>query len=222
MIFGRSRLELKVGIFVFVGLVILMVFVLLIGNFNSLLLSRPIDLMFSFTNGVKVGAPVRFSGVDVGEVRDLHFDFNQPPDKPNIHMVAWIRNDIKIPRDSTVWINTLGLLGEKYIEIMPGKDYEHCLQPHEALTGVDPMAMHEVVNVIKDTIADLDQTVKLLQNRDGTVGKLLYDDQLYNQLVSVSKELETSIQGISKQFEDMISDIKAHPWRLLSKPKGER
>ena len=220
MIFGRSRLELKVGLFVFVGVAILMIFVLLIGNFKDMVRSRRIDFLFTFTNGVKVGAPVRFAGVDVGEVKDLQLEFSDLTSKPKIRIVSWIRSDIKIPRDSTVWINTLGLLGEKYMEIMPGKDYANCLASDEAMTGYDPLAMHEIVNVIKDTVSDLGVSVRQLQDPNGTVGKLLHDDRLYNEMLAISDELKSSVAAIGNEMEGLVKDLRAHPWKLLNKPRG--
>ncbi|MCM8780322.1 MAG: MlaD family protein, partial [Candidatus Omnitrophica bacterium] len=113
MIFGKTKLELKVGIFVFVGLVILGVFVLLIGDIRTFTSGYKINISFEFVNGVKVGAPVRFAGVDVGEVKETRFIFLPQEAKTKVIVVAWIKNEVKVPSDSVVWVNTLGLLGEK-------------------------------------------------------------------------------------------------------------
>ena len=63
MIFGKTKLELKVGFFVFIGLLILIIFILSIGGFKTWSSGYHINLSFNFVNGVKVGAPVRFAGV---------------------------------------------------------------------------------------------------------------------------------------------------------------
>jgi hypothetical protein len=106
-----------------------------------------------------------------------------------------------IPLDSTIWVNTLGLLGEKYIEIMPGKDYQHCLGKNESMVGVDPLAMHELVRLTNDIAHNFDQTIAQVNTKEGTVGKLLYDDSIYNEL------------------EALIMDIRQHPWKLFFRPK---
>lgn len=203
MIFGKSKLELKVGIFVFIGLVILMIFVLSIGNFKIILQSHRVDFLFNFTNGIKVGAPIRFAGVDIGEVKGLHFISGFPDAPPKVRIIGWVRRDIKIPADSTVWVNTLGLLGEKYIEIMPGKDYRNFVKTNQAMVGIDPIPMQDFTTLAKDIGTDLDAAIVGIKNKEGTIGKLLYDDTIYREL------------------EALIIDIRQHPWKLFWKTKDK-
>ncbi|MDD2752939.1 MAG: MlaD family protein, partial [Candidatus Omnitrophica bacterium] len=127
MIFGKTKLELKVGIFVFIGIIILAIFVLSIGKFRTWSSGYKVNFTFSFVNGVKVGAPIRFAGVDVGEIKKINVRFLPEEQRSQVILECWLRNFVHIPVDSTIWVNTLGLLGEKYLEIMPGKDYAHCM-----------------------------------------------------------------------------------------------
>lgn len=201
MIFGKARLELKVGIFVFLGLMILVTFVLLIGDFKTWALGYKINFIFNFVNGVKVGAPVRFAGVDVGEVKDIKFIFAPGEQKTKVKIVGWVKKDAKIPSDSTVWVNTLGLLGEKYVEIMPGRDYSRFLTEGQTLIGSDPIAMHEVAQLAKTIAQDIDESIVKIKNKEGTIGKLLYEDTIY------------------KELEALVTDLRKHPWKLLWKTK---
>jgi phospholipid/cholesterol/gamma-HCH transport system substrate-binding protein len=201
MIFGKTQLELKVGIFVFIGLVILMTFVLLLGNFQTWTSGYRVNFIFNFVNGVKLGAPVRFAGVDVGEVQEMRFITGPPENKPKVQILCWLKNDVKIPGDSTIWVNTLGLLGEKYIEIMPGADYKNALTANQALVGQDPIPMHEVAVLAKRIADDIDDNLIRIKNKEGTVGKLLYDDTIY------------------KELEALVIDIRKHPWKLFIKGK---
>jgi len=201
MIFGKSRLELKVGIFVFIGLAILVTFVLLIGNFKTWTSGYRINFIFNFVNGVKVGAPVRFAGVDAGEVKAIKFIFAPEEQKTKVQIIGWLKKEVRLPADSTVWVNTLGLLGEKYIEIMPGKDYTNYLSEGESLVGNDPIAMHEVAQLAKSIAGDLDESIVRIKNKEGTIGKLLYDDKIYQEL------------------EALIIDVRKHPWKLFWKTK---
>lgn len=201
MLFGKSKLELKVGIFVFIGLVILGIFVLLIGDFKTWTSGYQVKFLFNFANGVKVGAPVRFAGVDIGEVKGIDFIFLPEEQRTQVEIVGWVKKEVKIPLDSTVWVNTLGLLGEKYIEVMPGKDYAHALAQNQAIVGNDPIPMHKVAELAKNIAGNLDEGIAKLKNKEGTVGRLLYDDSLY------------------KELEALISDIRRHPWKLFYKTK---
>ncbi len=224
MIFGKTQLELKVGFFVFVGVIILAAFVLMIGKFNTLSSGYELNILFGFVNGVKDGAPVRFAGVDVGEVKRIEFVIAEE-NRQKVRLVAWVRNDVRIPSDSTVWVNTLGLLGEKYVEIMPGKNFAQPLRQNDIMVGTDPISMNEVGELAKSIAENLDKAIERIQNKEGTVGKLLYDDGIYNELLRVFRNKEGTIgrflndDSLYRQLEEMIVDLKQHPWKLFWKKK---
>ncbi len=204
MIFGKTKLELKVGIFVFIGLIILVVFLLSIGGFKTWSSGYKINIDFGFVNGVKIGAPVRFAGVDVGEVKKINLEFVPQENRSNVHLMVWIKDIIKIPSDSSVWVNTLGLLGEKYIEIIPGQDYANCLKDNESITGVDPLPIHAIFNRAENIMHNLDDGLSQIRNKEGSLGKLIYDDDVYNQL------------------EAFVTDIRKNPWKLFFKTKEKK
>jgi len=203
MIFGQSKLELKVGIFVFIGLIILTIFILSMKDFRSMAAGYEVNFLFNFANGVKIGSPVRFAGVDVGEIKQIGFIRTGEDPKLKVQIVGSIRKDIKIPADSSVWVNTLGLLGEKYIEIMPGKDYSNIVAARQSIVGVDPIPMQELSVLAKDIATHLDEGIKKIVNKEGTIGKLLYDDKIYNEL------------------DAMITDLRKHPWKLFWKTRDK-
>jgi len=212
----RARsVEFKVGVFVFIGLIVLVWFVLLIGDFKLMKAGYRINVTFSFANGIKVGAPVRIAGVDKGEVKEIVLD-HDAENKPLITIRAWIDGDTKIPSDSRAWVNTLGLLGEKYLEIIPGAAYDQPLPEEGLLKGEDPTSIQEVTDLTKDialqakdtlgsiqeVLESLDAVLGDVQEGRGTVGKLFTDDSLYTDI------------------EEMFADLKLHPWKLLYRPKG--
>ncbi|MDP3732825.1 MAG: MlaD family protein [Candidatus Omnitrophota bacterium] len=204
MIFGQSKLELKVGVFVFTGLVILTSFILSMKDFKNIAAGYELNFIFNFANGVKIGAPVRFAGVDVGEIKEINFVTTPDDPKPKVRIIGSVKKEIRVPVDSTVWVNTLGLLGEKYIEIMPGKDFGNTLTPKQALVGVDPIPMQEISVLAKDIAKHLDESLTRIINKEGTVGKLLYDDAIY------------------KELDALITDIRKHPWKLFWKTKEKK
>ncbi|MBN2831176.1 MAG: MCE family protein [Candidatus Omnitrophica bacterium] len=204
MIFGKTKLELKLGIFVFIGLVIFVVFILSVGGIRTWASGYQVNFLFNFTDGVRKGAPVRFAGVDIGEVTSIKYFYDEKEEKTKIRVKCWVPNDIKIPTDSVVWVNTLGLLGEKYLEIMPGVDYKRPLHPDGEIVGDDPIAMNEVFKTAKHIADSLDAGVNRILNKEGTVGKILYDDELY------------------KQLDALITDLRKNPWKLFWKTKEKK
>ena len=201
MIFGKTRMELKVGIFVFIGVVILVSAILSIGGFKTWSSGYRVRFIFNFVNGVKIGAPLRFAGVDAGEVKRINLFFDPQEARAKVRVVCWVKRGVNVPIDSTVWVNTLGLLGEKYIEIIPGKNYSRCLANNEQLSGVDPMPMHEVTELAKSIAKNIDQTMSGINSKEGTIGKLIYDPKIYNEM------------------DMFITDIRKNPWKLFFKGK---
>jgi len=204
MIFGKTKLELRVGMFVFIGLIILAIFLLSIGGIKTWSVGYRINLNFNFVNGVKIGAPVRFAGVDVGEVKKIKLEYVPDQNRTNVRLEVWVKDVIKIPADSTVWVNTLGLLGEKYIEIMPGKDYNNLLKENCEMIGVDPLPIHLIFNRAESIMRSLDDGLAQIRNKEGSLGKLIYDDNIYNEL------------------EALVTDVRKNPWKLFFKAKEKK
>jgi phospholipid/cholesterol/gamma-HCH transport system substrate-binding protein len=204
MIFGKTKLEFKVGLFVVMGLVILAIFLMLIGKINTITSGYNVNMIFNFANGVKNGAPVRFAGVDIGVVKNVELYYSSKESKTKVKVISWLRNDIRIPPDSTVWVNTLGLLGEQYIEIMPGMDYSNFLSEGSEILGKDPVPMHEVNSLVRNIATNLNESIQRVENKEGTIGKLLYDDSIYVEL------------------DAMVKDLRKNPWKLFYKTKEKK
>jgi phospholipid/cholesterol/gamma-HCH transport system substrate-binding protein len=69
-------------------------------------------------DGLSVGTDVRLAGIKIGTVTDLTLD-------PKTYLVTVhmsIRNDIKLPVDSSVLVTQAGFLGGQYLSITPGGD----------------------------------------------------------------------------------------------------
>ncbi|MFH0839067.1 MAG: MlaD family protein [Candidatus Omnitrophota bacterium] len=237
MIRQKNNLEVKVGIFVFIGIIILTIIVFSIGGKNFFRVGYTIKILFNFANGLEVGAPVRVAGVSVGEVKEIFIKNEPQAGTTKVEVYTWLEQDIKVQADAKVYINTLGLLGEKYVEIIPGENNQNLLKENDVLIGQDPVSIENVtekaLDVIKkfdtameyvnsllkdekfkqdvrDAFANVQESTKSAKNilskiekGEGTIGKLLVDEGLY------------------KQLEDFIQDIKRHPWKLLVKTKEE-
>ncbi len=113
----KSSAEMVVGIFVLIGILCVGYLTIrlgkmeLIGGNYSHLLAR-----FNSVSGLKAGAQVEISGVQVGQVDDINLDVKQ--------MVAVvdlkIRKNIQLTDDAIASVKTAGLIGDKYIKISPG------------------------------------------------------------------------------------------------------
>lgn len=199
---GTSRaFELKVGIFIMIGIAILFIIVFSIGDINISKAGYKIKVLFNFASGIGPSAPIRLAGVGVGHIQGIRILRDKDGTKAEI--TAWIQEDAKIEEDAVATINTLGLLGEKYLEILPGTPGKKLIGPDGMLVGKDPVPMEKITENLAKLSDSVKDIVEKLKNGEGTIGKLLMDDSIYNNL------------------EGFTADIKKHPWKLLNKPRGE-
>ena len=64
--------EVKAGFFIFVSTLVLIVMIFVLGDIKDYFKPRKmLRIVFNFTGGMEVGAPVRYAGLDIGSVKDL-------------------------------------------------------------------------------------------------------------------------------------------------------
>jgi len=114
--------EVRIGIFVGATFVILAAFVFIVGDF-SVLFRKPgetIRVTFDTAAGLDKRADVKMAGVRIGHIRDIRLDGR----RARVEMTIYA--GMTVPKDSRAMLNMLGLLGEKYVEILPGDSDEAC------------------------------------------------------------------------------------------------
>jgi phospholipid/cholesterol/gamma-HCH transport system substrate-binding protein len=228
----KSKLELKVGVFVFVAIVILSVFIFRIGNLRNYGAGYPIRFVFANISGVKFGSPVRLAGVEIGEVRRVNILEDKQNRRTQIEVIAWIGRTLLIPQGSEAFVSTLGLLGEKYIGIIPPPEYEDFLKPGDTLIGNDPIAAQYWIDEADKIIKDLQEIIRKVKAGEGTIGKLLYEDRLYQELGALISDIRQAREGtigkllyddkLYQELEALISDIRRHPWKLFWKTREKK
>ena len=228
----RAKIELKVGIFILVAIVILAVFILRIGNLKSYGGGYKLRFVFNTVSGVKPGSPIRLSGVDVGEVKYVRIIEDKDNKDAQVVVTGWINKAISVPRNSQAFVNTLGLLGEKYIEIVPPSEYRAFLAPGEILVGTDPVMMQDWIDEGEKIVKDLQEILAKLKTGQGTAGKLLTDDKLYQELEALISDIRQAKEGtigrllyddkLYQELEGLISDLRRHPWKLFWKTKEKK
>ena len=117
------RSQMKVGVLVFCSITLLVTLVLGIGGFQLFQTTKNIFVYFSFVNGLETDAPVRYAGVKIGQVKDIEIinDVNLLPDpEKRVKVKVQVLANVAIDRETKASVNTLGLMGEKYIELTSG------------------------------------------------------------------------------------------------------
>jgi phospholipid/cholesterol/gamma-HCH transport system substrate-binding protein len=156
----KSYLELWVGVFVALVMVCLVISILFFGNQNRWAKGYDILVHFSFTNGVEVGAPVRFSGVSIGRVKAIRIMNNGS----TVELRLFINKGVVLREDVSIFVNTLGIMGEKYIEFMGGSSDARIIQKGWApIIGTSPIAVNNITQMAEEITKDLKSLIKNLQ-----------------------------------------------------------
>lgn len=216
--------ELKVGTFILVGIAIGFFIVFSIGDINLSKEGYNVTVKFDFASGIGSAAPVRLAGVGVGRVNGVNIVYSEKDKKSYAEVHTWIQSDAKIEEDAKVTINTLGLLGEKYLEIIPGTPGAPVLKNGSVIVGKDPVIMEKLTENLVDLSCSVTTIIKRLERGEGTIGKLLTEEAVYTDLKSIMsnfKDFSTDLKYTGANFKDFSEDLKRHPWKLLSRPRSD-
>jgi phospholipid/cholesterol/gamma-HCH transport system substrate-binding protein len=189
--------ELRVGLFVLVGLLILAVAIFYVTGAGVFGPKYRLKTLLPEVAGLATGAPVRLDGVEIGNVERINIvprENGKPPDHlHNIEVLLKLdrrfQNDILT--DSVATLVTEGLLGNRYVNVQRGYTGTP-LKDGQVITGGEEKAIKEVVERSADVLAnlkalssDVQDIIAGVQEGRGTLGKLLTDDQAYKHLNSI-------------------------------------
>jgi|GEM_PF-6803424 len=189
--------ELKIGIVIGIALLIFGFLIITIGNVKLGQKGYTFTVRFNYVSGLPEGAAVRVSGMDAGFVKGLYFKKNK------VYVKVWVKKGIDIPSDSMVSVNTLGLLGEKYIEITPGVK-ESLIKNGDFLVGIDPVNVSEILTRSEIVAYKMERTVTILDKLMGEKEMLI---NLENSLKNLAKITRDSSEIISGNKDEIIRAI---------------
>lgn len=124
----QNIIETIVGFAVLIIACLFLIFAYKTGNSISSSKGYPLTASFQSAEGISAGSDIMISGIKIGNVKRISLD-------PNSYFATAylnINDDVKIPKDSKAQVVTSGLLGGKYIAIVPGNDNED-LAPNEEI-----------------------------------------------------------------------------------------
>lgn len=209
--------EFKTGVFVVVCLIAFGALILKVGNFSWTKKGYTLKSRFHFTGGIKKYAPVCLSGVDVGEVKDIRLIYG---DGTTVELDLWIRDGVKIQKDSKALSSTFGLMGEKYVEIKAGTTASGYAAQGDVLEGADPFRMEELVDIGKKVASDISKTANDFSktaNDISTVTKHV-DEIVVESRPKIGSMLD-NFDETSDNFREFSEDVKYNPWKVLFKGK---
>jgi phospholipid/cholesterol/gamma-HCH transport system substrate-binding protein len=207
--------EAKVGIFVLIGLIILAYMSFKVGQQGfGLKKGYVITAVFDNVSGLeKKGASVQMAGVEIGTVEDISLRNGKALVTMRIH------SDVKLPVDSTATIRTHGVLGDKYIEIIPGAGLTgseseisatQYLKEGDQIRNTERQAdLDRLLNQFALVMDDIKTITSSLSN---TIGSEEGEEQIRQTLANVrslSENLNRIVAQNDDKFNQMIDSLRS-------------
>jgi phospholipid/cholesterol/gamma-HCH transport system substrate-binding protein len=198
--------QLKVGITVIIASITLAVLTILMSGGGFFTRKITLKSYFDDANGLRVGAPVRLSGVDIGNVTRIQIVPNHPPLTPvEVTMKVVTKYDFNLHKDSVTLLSTAGVLGETYLNIDSSQAKDRTAQDGDVLKSQQVPDFSDMVRSGQSTLQNMDALLKrmdrivaFVESGQGSVGKLLYDPSLYNRVNSTVAEFQGLVNEISQ------------------------
>jgi phospholipid/cholesterol/gamma-HCH transport system substrate-binding protein len=168
---------------------------------------------FANIAGVEPGGAVRLQGINAGVVEAI-----VPPSTPGKPVTLILRLDKElhslIRSDAVARISTLGVVGAKVVDITPGKPDAPPLTENGILTAESPLELSDLLKDASTSLKRLDQVAMEAQTGlgeinaiaasirkgEGSLGKLVRDDEAYNKLIALSGRGERTLTDIGENL----------------------
>lgn len=190
----KTGTEIKVGLFVLLAIA---VFIFMAVRLGGLSLSRTatynVSTVFPTAGGLKQGVAVEVAGIQVGTVNKIElYGDNQA------RVTMAIQEGIRLPSDSAAQIKASGILGDKYVELMPGNSLDK-LNPGGEISKALPSAdMADVMQQLGDIATDIKKIIGPMA--EGNTGSDL------KEMVANLKDMSERLSGIVSANENSLGE----------------
>jgi phospholipid/cholesterol/gamma-HCH transport system substrate-binding protein len=196
----KSRLESKVGLFVFIGLALLGVLLIQFSKGTSLFRGTyTLRLHASNVGGLKPRAGVLLAGVQVGNVSDIKLSEGGT----NVTMILKIYKEYPIYHDARFVIEQAGFLGDQFVSIIPTSNAPPVLTNGEVVECQPPFNLQEVARSAQGFMARIDETAKKVDASVTDLRRVVLNE---NTLTNFSATLH-NMRMVSEQAMVTVNDV---------------
>lgn len=202
----NTNYKKRLGLFVVIGIIFFIGIIFLIGRQQNLFTSEiKVSTEFKNASGLKVGNMVRFSGIAIGTVNNI-----QIVNDSTVRVDMKIKDDTKkfIKTDSEASISSEGVIGDKILVISQGSSTAKSIKDGQKLDSFEPVEFSDIMESVKvsaenaEIITDELATLLIKVNDgQGTLGRLMNDESIANNLDATMENLKKSTKGLNENME---------------------
>ncbi len=198
--------KIRLGIFVSISFTLFIIGIYLIGQRQQLFGSTfRVSGIFKDISGLQVGNNVRFSGINIGVVENIH-QISDSTVKVVMLIDEEIRKFMKI--NAIAFIGSDGLMGNKIVLIIPGTAGQKELSNNDTIETVRQVNIDDILQKIKVTsdnaaniTGDLAAIIKNVREGKGTVGKLIMDSTLAQNVDAALVNIKQGAGGFKQNMD---------------------
>jgi len=186
--------ELKIGIVSLFAIGIAVVLIFMVSGEGGFFWQRySIKAVFADIAGLKVGAPVRVAGVEVGSVKKMDFI----GDRVEVIMQVGKEQRSRITNRSSASLGSVSLLGEAAVDVTANSQGTPIPEWGYVRTGPAPGSLSTAAEAATKSLEQTNALLEEVRQGRGTLGKLVTDDTLYQQLNDFVSSAEAVTRGIN-------------------------
>ncbi len=202
----ESGFTWKLGMFVTIGLVLLMGLIFFIGKQKNLFGATFIlNTKFKTVSGLKIGNNIRFSGINVGTIDNI-----QIINDSSVAVRLLIKEEVRkfIKTDAKASIGSDGLMGDKVLTISPGINSQKIVTNNSSIATVQAIEMEDIMKsvsvsvdnaaVITDQLAEFSYK---LNNGNGLLSKLLTDPEMGEKMDATMTNIQKGTKGFDENMQ---------------------
>ncbi len=215
------RSEIKVGLLILAAVILLCAGIFIASDIRTLWeKKKTFVLLFPYADGITKGSPVWYAGFEVGEVTGIQIAHEA---RDRIAVTVRVDLEARVRKDSRIDIRSLGMMGEKYVEITPGSSDSPELSSAESLEGKSAASLSEVIETGQQVALRL---TDLIQETQGLVHEVRAESSIKD-VIQNANGLLVELQDQAKNLKPLIhklgkfSDSLDESGRHIKKAAGE-
>jgi len=202
----QEKFKIRLGFFILLGLLIFVAAIFVIGKQKNMF--DPVFRVratFYNVSGLQVGNNVRFSGINVGTVDRIRI-INDSTVSVEMLLLTSIKKFIKA--DAEVSISSEGIIGDRLLIIGQGGTDAPMIKNNQLLASKEPVETDEIIASLEVTAlnaeiisGELAEVVRKINSGRGTLGRLIQDSSIADNLSKTMENLESSSKGLDQNME---------------------
>ena len=180
--FNREvSVEILVGLFIFVVLIALSFFTMILSREKLLQKSHTYEFVFTQVAGLREGDAVYLRGMNVGRVKQTDLENSR------VHVFVTLDVPLTLRHGYQVDVVDASMLGGKVLKIYEGPEDAPLLGEQVTKLGNKPVEMMEELG---DAVNSLQRLIGSVERGEGSLGKLMNDEAMYNNMAAISEDLK--------------------------------